>query len=529
MLGPPKTRALDRPGVTSLEALVPQDHFDRRLEQVLDLSFGRDWVKDCYADSGRPSVDPIVFFKLQIVMLVEGIRSERKLIELASLNLAHRWYVGYHLDEPLPDHSTLTRIRQRLGLPIFRRFFEQIVDLCDQAGLVWGKELFFDATKVQANAALESLQTRFAVDEHLRELFATDGDADTEAQPETDDQPPMPLHPAAPVELEQQNADRHDWIAEEGQPERNIQRHAYRRVADFCVSTTDPDATPMRGGTGGPTRLGYQVHDVIDGGRARIILSVLVTPGEVMENQPMLDLLWHTCFRQQRWPDQVTADTTYGTIETIVPIEDAGIAAYLPLPDWDHRTPYFGASRFSYDPDTDTYRCPAGQTLRRDHAKHTEAKIVYQAAPGICEACALKPQGTPSTEGRRIHCSMDETYLDRIRAYHQTEPYQKAMRKRKVWVEPIFAEAKLWHGMRRFRLRRLWRVSIEALMIASVQNLKRLLTWRGRGTRPASGMASPLPLLPENPSAMGLIARWLRGVRRRPRSCQLVRRPISAL
>jgi hypothetical protein len=426
-------------------------------------------------------------------MLVEGIRSERKLIELASLNLAHRWYVGYCLDEPLPDHSTLTRIRQRLGLPIFRRFFEHIVDLCDQAGLIWGKELFFDATKVQANAALDSLVTRFAVDEHLRELFASDNDdAQNQTEPETDEKPPMPLYPAAPAELEEQNAARHDWIATEGAPQRDIQRHAYRRVADFCMSTTDPDATPMRARVGEPTKLGYQVHDVLDGGRARIILSVLVTPGEVMENQVMLDLLWHTCFRQQRWPHQVTADTTYGTIENIVPVEDAGISMFTPLPDWDSRTSYFGVSRFVYDPETDSYQCPAGQTLRRDHAKYTEGKIVYQAAPGTCAACALKLQCTSSTEGRRIHRNMDEDYLDRVRAYHQTEPYQKAMRKRKVWVEPIFAEAKLWHGMRRFRLRRLWRVTTEALMIASVQNLKRLLNPPRLGRTPASGMAAAI-------------------------------------
>ena len=90
----------------------------------------------------------MVFFKLQLVMFFEGIRSERKLIETASLNLAHRWYLGYALDEALPDHSSLTRIRQRLGLAVFQRFFEQVVDLCQEAGLVWGRELFFDATKV---------------------------------------------------------------------------------------------------------------------------------------------------------------------------------------------------------------------------------------------------------------------------------------------------------------------------------------------------------------------------------------------
>jgi transposase len=81
-------------------------------------------------------------------MLFEGIRSERQLIETASLNLGHRWYLGYALNEPLPDHSSLIRIRQRLGIGVFERFFEKIVDLCQEAGLVWGRELYVDATKV---------------------------------------------------------------------------------------------------------------------------------------------------------------------------------------------------------------------------------------------------------------------------------------------------------------------------------------------------------------------------------------------
>src|SRR3954453_21678295 len=99
----------------------------------------------------------LVTAKLQLIMFFEGIRSERKLIETASLNLAHRWYLGYALDEDLPDHSSLTRIRQRLGVDIFQRFFEWVVDLCQEEGLVWGKELFFDATKIEANADLDSL------------------------------------------------------------------------------------------------------------------------------------------------------------------------------------------------------------------------------------------------------------------------------------------------------------------------------------------------------------------------------------
>lgn len=158
MLGPPKTRNLDRPVLFSLESAVPQDHFYRDLERAFDLSFVRDLVADCYTAAGRPSIDPVVFFKLHLILFFEGPRSERQLIEIASLNLAHRWYLGYNLDEPLPDHSSLSKIRTRLGLPVFRRYFEVIVEQCVAAVLVWGKELIFDATKVRANASMESLQ-----------------------------------------------------------------------------------------------------------------------------------------------------------------------------------------------------------------------------------------------------------------------------------------------------------------------------------------------------------------------------------
>src|SRR3984893_17235055 len=166
-----KARIFAPIAVVSLENLVPSTHFYRRLDHVLDLSFVRDLVKETYAHGGRPSIDPVVFFKLQLVMFFEDIRSERLLMQLVADKLSVRWYVGYNLDEPLPDHSSLTRIRERYGVEVFRRFFEAIVECCQAAGLVWGKELYFDATKVQANASLDSLKPRFFVEAHLADLF----------------------------------------------------------------------------------------------------------------------------------------------------------------------------------------------------------------------------------------------------------------------------------------------------------------------------------------------------------------------
>src|SRR6187401_3168302 len=132
-----KTRIFTPVPSISLEDLVPVDHFYRHLDRVLDLSFVRDLVKACYTRMGRPSIDPVVFFKLQLVMFFEGLRSERQLLRLAADRLSLRWQLGYDLTESVPDHSSLSRIRERYGLDVFRRFFEAIVEQCLAAGLVW--------------------------------------------------------------------------------------------------------------------------------------------------------------------------------------------------------------------------------------------------------------------------------------------------------------------------------------------------------------------------------------------------------
>jgi transposase len=494
----------------SLEELVPADHFYRHLDRTLDLSFVREFVQETYAGGGRPSIDPVVFFKLQLVMFFEGIRSERQLMRHAADRLSVLWYVGYDLGEPLPDHSSLTRIRTRYGVEVFRRFFEAIVEQCQHAKLVWGKELYIDGTKVQANASKDSLKPRFFVEAHLAHLFEA---ATEEVQEESSQQPreeevsskpkePEEAHDPKPLptslsqeeweDLSHQNAKRHDWIEHLGAQNRNVTGRCYQRLADVQVSTTDSDATIMLHKDG--SHLGYQTHYVVDGGKARIIMNVLVTPAEVMENQPMLDLVFRTRFRWKLWPRQVTGDTKYGTEENIVALENQYIRAYVALPDNDHRTEFFSADRFRYDAERDVYICPAGKELRWDRPHSTERQLRYRARAKDCNHCPLKAQCTTSKQGRTLCRSVYEDYLDRVRAYHATEAYKKAYRKRSVWVEPLFAEGKDWHGMRRFRLRRLWRVNCEALMRAGGQNLKRLLKKRGWGRRPYPAEALHAPL-----------------------------------
>jgi transposase len=477
MLGPPKARDLDRPVLISVESYVPKDHFYRHLHRVLDLSFVRDLVAERYAVGGRPSIDPEVFFRLQLLMFFSGIRSERQLLEQASYNLAMRWYAGYNMDEPLPDHSSLSKIRTRLGLPVFRRFFEAVTAQCIHAGLVWGEELIFDATKVRANASMDSLipRLRLLTEEHLDALESSE----------------------PPTTLWEQNNARWDLLeACRLDPDRPPS-DGYERKSDRQVSTTDPDAVAMKT-RGERAALGFHNHYVIDGGKARIILNALVTPADVMENTPMLPLLRRAMFRGKVRPRQVIGDTTYGTADNIRELEECGIRAYVPLPDWEQRTPYYGASLFTYNAEHDRYRCPQGETLRRRKTKYTEEKVIYAADAAVCNACPMKTACTPSDHGRQIARPFDADYLDRVHGYHETEEYKKAMRKRKVWIEPLFGEAKQWHGMRQFRLRGLQKVNVEGLMIAAGQNLKRLLSAKGWGRRPwPDGAAGFVGLTPQ--------------------------------
>ncbi len=371
-----------------------------------------------------------MFFKLQLVPFFEGLRSERQLLRAVADRLSLRWYLGYDLTAPLPDHSSLTRIRQRYGLDVFRRFFEAITQQCAQAGLVWGRELYVDSTAVAANASLDSLRPRFAVAAHLAQLFAPAGEDDDDDGGEGQDQEngeadpvrlPVALADEALADLADRAATRHGWIDEAGRPDRTRTSGPYRRAADFRASATDPDASLLRP-TEGRARLGDHDHYVVDGGKARIILTALVTPAEVQDNQPALDLLWRTRFRWKLRPRQVTADTKYGTVANIVAIEDERIRAYFPRSAVGQRVGRFDEQDFRYDPAADAYRCPGGEVLRFLAQSDATHRRIYQASAAACTACALREQCTTSPRGRRVGRSLDAAYLERVRGYHATEP-----------------------------------------------------------------------------------------------------------
>ena len=479
------------PRDVSLEELVPKDHFYRRLESEIDLSFVRDLVAPLYAGGGRPSVDPVVFFKLQLVMFFENLRSERQLMRVVADRLSLRWYLGYDLHESLPDHSSLTRIRERYGLEVFRGFFDRIVEMCVEAGLVWGEDLFVDSTTVRANAAKAALVPRFAAQEHVDALFdgGSAGDDAGDTRVATD----AALPSADDADLRARNAAKEDFISSAGRYGTKSRTPNPKKISDHVVNRTDPDAC-LVGQLKGTARMGYKAHYVVDGGRARVILTALVTKADVKDNQPMLDLVWHTTFRWKLRPHHVTGDSVYGTIPNVKALEQAGIRAYMPVIDytWGKRA-LFRKDDFAYEPERDVYRCPAGEVLRNTGARKKLRLTRYVADPEVCNSCPLKSRCTEGKSGRAVNRNFDEEYFEKVKGYYGLEAYKKAMRKRKVWIEPMFAEAKQWHGVDRVRLRTLEKVNTEVLVTAAGQNIKRLLSCGGLGPGKPAQVAALRP------------------------------------
>ena len=144
----------------SLDAAVPPEHLVRQLASCVDFSFIRPLVRPLYSHTGQPSVDPVVLFKLALLGYLYNIRSERQMCEEAGLNLAWRWFLGYELTEPIPDHSVLTKARQQFGPAGYGQFFQRVVGLCRERGLIQGSRLYVDSTLVAADASAKSVQSR---------------------------------------------------------------------------------------------------------------------------------------------------------------------------------------------------------------------------------------------------------------------------------------------------------------------------------------------------------------------------------
>jgi len=441
----------------SLDAAVPEKHIVRRLAAAVDFGFVRSLVNKHYSHTGQPSVDPVVLFKLWLLGYLFNIRSERRLCEEASLNLAWRWFLGYELDEALPDHSVLTKARRRFGTRVYELFFQRIVQLCEERGLVQGDVLFIDSTLSDANAARDTLRSRALAGPRLpepvqfvRDLFALNEPAPVPEPPRekggTGPKPgPLAEHPT---------------------------------LRSTLVSTTDPDAE-VATRHNGRSRLVYKTQVVVDGGKANIITAVDVGSAGDSDASSVGKMLDKHQVNLGRAPRELVADSGYGTETALRECEARGIVPTLNQKRKGNKTGLFSIDDFTYVVDRDVYVCPAGTELVRAAEHFTLGKSVYRPkGKYTCANCPLKAKCTTGRVNRQIQRSWGAEISDRARAHVASRLGQRRLRRRQVLSERIMADLKSKHGFERAQFRRRPSVQIQALLTAAVINLKQLAKQR---------------------------------------------------
>ena len=431
----------------SLRDIVPDDHVLKRVDKVLDLSWLRDEVKDCYcADNGRPGIDPEAAVRLMLAGLFQGIAHDRKLMREAQVNLAIRWFAGYRLSDTLPHHSSLTRIRQRWGAERFRRIFEKTVSQCMAADLVSGETVHVDATLIRADVSWESLTTQ-----HVEQVLAENHQDDSPDDPNSTGDADKPKR---------------------GRPAKNTNSKKPKKR-----STTDPDATMSTSNKRLRLEPNYKQHTATDD-KAGVIVDVELTTGETNEGKQLLEQVERIEAATGKHLEVVTADASYAHGANYEALEDRKTEAVIPPQPQPKNPKRIPSRRFRYDSKHKVIRCPGGKLLKRSCYSESKSCWTYRAKSSDCRACKLRQRCfSEGATSRTIviadgHEALLRARRDKIKGWPK-EKWDAYVRHR--WrVEGSHGEAKTQHCLRRAVRRGTANVAIQVYLTAAVMNLKRL-------------------------------------------------------
>jgi transposase len=453
MMGPVKRLQPKLFRTFNIEERIPADHPLREILRLIDFGFVRREVADCYGSVGNPSVDPIVLMKLMFLLYYENVRSERALMAQMPLRLDWLWFCGYDLDDEVPDHSAISRARGLWGVEVFERLFGRVLRQCIEAGLVDGEIVHVDASLIAADASLDRLQPALRKVGH--DLYEALDEAATES---TEDTPPEQDEPPSP---------------------------------GLTTSATDRDARLTRSAKGGPL-VGYKDHRAVDD-RCGIVTVTVTTDASMPEAQMMEEVLdrhgWNVGCRVVT----PVADKGYGTGENYRMMHERGMKPCVPHPSQNQAGKKFHAEEFAYDAEGDVMICPAGQELKYFNREAKRKRTRYKASKGTCQGCPLKSKCTGSKGERIVSRHDDQEHIDWADGCLSKAERKRLMGRRKSKAEGSFADGANNHGYKRARWRGLERMTIQNVMIATVQNVRKLAKWvRRRGAAASKAIFSGL-------------------------------------
>ena len=422
---------------------IPKRHFYARLDALLDLSFVYELTAPLYAAKlGRPSLDPVVFFKCMLVAFFENIVADRALEFRLADSLVIRKYLGYGLDERTPDESTLRKTRQLIPEETFQAVFMQVLAQCAERGLVRGRALGIDSTTVDANASMDSLvhqELGCSYEEFMLALKRQDAPEATREEAKV--------------------ADRN--------------RAGKASNAEWS-SPTDTDARVTRHADK-HTHLSYHIDATVDL-ESGVIVSVGADYADHSDHQTCLDRVDEAIANVEAvdgTPRMIVADKGHHSGENLRGIEERGLIPLISSPCQSRGADGFRRENFSYDAETDSYTCPAGQALTRRTSRQDTR--LYQARGAVCRACPHFGVCTKSKTGRGLSICLDDEIIQQNRARVHHPDARPILMIRRQRGEAPFGYFKQFGGLRRLMGRGLTFATKKALIAGIGWNLLRLL------------------------------------------------------
>ena len=437
----------DQVQVLCLEEMVPKDHILRDIDRAMNFEFINEEVHDLYCeDNGRPSIDPVVLFKIILVKYIFAIHSIRQTIKEIEVNIAYRWFLGYGMTEQVPHFTTFGKNYERrfADSEIFERIFEHILLEAIRCKFVDASAVFIDATHIKASA-----NKRKAVNQAVK----------VEAK-----------HYHAEL-MEEINGDRE---AHGKKPFRDDDDDAPPQSKHTKVSTTDPECGLFHKGEH-EKMFAYTTHVACD--KNNFILGCDVSAGNVHDSV-MFDGLYAEMIARFPEMEAVALDSAYKTPWIMKQVFDSGRKAATPYRRPMTKRGFFRKYEYVYDEYNDCILCPENQILRYS-TTNRDGYREYKSDPRICQSCPSRRQCTQSKNCVKVFTRhVWEDYMELAEEVRHSPEGKELYSMRGQTIERVFVDAKEKHFMRYTYYRGLVKLKMQALLTFAAMNLKKLAKWK---------------------------------------------------
>lgn len=437
----------------SMEELVPEDHFVRKLDKSINWDFIYEKTKDLYSNTGRNCIDPVVLFKMLFINYLFNYNSMRRTCREIEVNVAYRWFLGLDFETKVPDYSTFSQnyIRRYHDSNLFDEIFETILSSAIEKHYVKLETIFGDSTFQKANANKRKYHNKTVelVKKHYEDELLK------EINEERTSKGKKPFETLKGEEIEF---------------DENGEEILIRKTKNIKESDTDKECGAFHKGEH-EQMFAYSHQTFCD--ENGFVLQSNTVPANVHDSASFISSYEPLINKFGGSIKNVCLDAGYNTSSICREIIKNNQTPILPYHRPMGRNENLSKRQYKYDNENDYYVCPLGCVLLPTTINN-EGYRIYKAQG--CQGCPLKDKCTKMAN-KQLTRHIWEDYRDQADKLRSTELWKEIYPKRKQTIERVFADNKENHCLRFTRLKGLKKNQHQVLIIFAMHNLKKMALW----------------------------------------------------